>query len=197
MYQSTITLNNKGHNLGDCLLALPVCRPGDTIICDKKHWLPIGNINWKEKGKGIKINRVSSVHSTREWAKVTGRIPERFFIKEHSPDLLVYAPMVMAARKKWNKWQELINTKKPDVVIGATVGREEWIDILSKAHTVVCPDTGTAHMADALGVPKVIALYRTDMWKTFHPYWNNKYCIHKKKVEDITVAEVLEKINND
>lgn len=64
---------------------------------------------------------------------------------------------------------------------------------LNRARTVVCPDTGTVHMADALGVPCVVGLYESNMSR-HAPYWDRSHCIERRGMA-MTVEEVLEQIN--
>ncbi len=66
--------------------------------------------------------------------------------------------------------------------------------LLNRAAAVICPDTGTAHMADALGCPKVIGLYA----KHFQPLTRltgaADYCISKRSMDEITVDDVMERV---
>lgn len=66
--------------------------------------------------------------------------------------------------------------------------------LLASATVVVCPNTGTAHMADALGC-RVVGLY-ADRHRDFLPYWQRNYCIVRSRVERITPDEVLARVQS-
>lgn len=52
-------------------------------------------------------------------------------------------------------------------------------------------------MADALGVPRVVALYGQGWahFNTYAPYWNRGACLVAERMDDITVDSVMEKIH--
>ena len=54
-------------------------------------------------------------------------------------------------------------------------------------------DTGTAHMADALGVPRVVALHGQGQahFERYAPYWNRRHCVVRDTMAAITVDDVL------
>lgn len=58
---------------------------------------------------------------------------------------------------------------------------EQLVGLLSKATVVVSPDSGPAHIADAMGVP-VIGLYACTWSKRSGPYNSLAYCVDKFEV---------------
>ena len=52
--------------------------------------------------------------------------------------------------------------------------------LLQKTDILICPDTGPAHLADALGTP-VIGLYAVMTASKTGPYFSRKYCVDKYK----------------
>jgi len=58
---------------------------------------------------------------------------------------------------------------------------EQLVGLLSKASVVVSPDSGPAHLANAVGVP-VIGLYACTWSKRSGPYSSLQYCVDKFEV---------------
>lgn len=186
-----------GH-LGDVLLAMPAMRAGDNVyVSNERYRVPGLSVTWNPvSGKHPKI--VKSVHSTLAWLEFTNRPPIRHtLLGDDSKELLVLAPCVKAKAKQWHMWDHLMHRLPGHVLLTDDVDREEWMRTLNRAHTVVCPDTGTAHMADALGVPKVIALHGMGQkhFDRYSPYWDSTFCIVKDDMNLITVDDIMEKIN--
>lgn len=69
----------------------------------------------------------------------------------------------------------------------------EWMKLLASCAAVVCPDTGTAHMADFLGT-KVIGLYGVSKLDEVGPYWDRRYCIEQPGMDKITPSMVIDQI---
>lgn len=186
--------NLKYLRLGDLLLLAPALREGDTVAIDKQHRLTELPVHYTDKELGLKASAKFGQHSTDSWLEKTGRLPIRHKIREEcSRKGIVIAPDVRSYHKKWDKWNCLISFLPEATVIDNSYSRKQWVDTLNSAHTVICPDTGTVHMADALGVPKVIGLY-SGGFDIYAPYWNREYCIVKPSMEAITVQEVMDKI---
>lgn len=188
-----------GH-LGDVLLAMPAMLPGDRVIARAAHRVPGCPVDWVEPEEvpaGICVTRPATEpgrHMTDAWLLATGREPVRHELAPWRGGLTVIAPHVQALRKRWGGWDALRSHLPDAVIVGASLPRDEWMRLLARADVVICPDTGTAHMADALGVPRVVGLY-ADSKRDFLPYWNREHCVIRPVVAEITVGEVLEAVN--
>jgi len=75
----------------------------------------------------------------------------------------------------------------------------ELAAVLSKSKMIISGDSGPVHMACAVGTP-VVAIFRNDMPgkgpKRWGPRNDNSIVIEKGSLSDISVDEVLDKINN-
>ncbi|MCE7031746.1 hypothetical protein LY625_03790 [Lysobacter sp. GX 14042] len=179
-----------GH-LGDVLLAMPAMREGDAVIAQERARVPGLGVQWRAGGSGIRPVHGQGRHATDAWLLASSREPVRHTLLPDVPrDLLVIAPVVESPRRRWHGWAQLARLLGDVVWLGATEARQMWMETLNRAHTVICPDTGTAHMADALGVPKVVGLYGGAMDR-FAPYWNRAHCIERPRMA-MTPAEVAE-----
>lgn len=183
-----------GHHLGDVLLAAPAMRPGDQVVVDRKHRVPGLPVEWQDSGKGITAHAASKRHMTDAWLIATGRAPRRHRLMSERPKTrLVVAPHVASSKRQWHGWDAL-RIELPDAEwVGEKEPRCIWMALLNEAHTVICPDTGTAHMADALGCPKVIGLYGHG-FEMYAPYWNREHCVVRKGMDAITVDDVMERV---
>lgn len=191
----------RGLHLGDVLLASPAMRAGDVVIAKPEHRSPFLPVEWADAGRATVFPKLGHCHETLAWLEAASRIPVR-----HAPtltsdrDLLLIAPTVKHPAKQWpsERWRELKDALPGSVLIDGSVPRNEWIAALSQAHTVICPDTGTVHMADVLGVPNVVGLYGLGQkhFNRYHPYWTQgEKCLVQDSMTDITVTAVLEKLN--
>jgi len=106
---------------------------------------------------------------------------------------LVIAPYVKAKSKRWAGWEALQTALPHAVVVGPGLCRYGWMALLNMAHTVICPDTGTAHMADALG-SRVVGLYGA-RFHEFAPFWDRSHCVSRNGMDSITVDDVLEAVD--
>lgn len=189
-------LNLSGAHLGDVLMAMPVMRAGDVVI--SKHRIPELPVTWEPEQKGgIRADKFykRGRQNTQAWLLATGRQPMRHQLHEaRDRTQIVVAPSVSAQHKQWDKWPSLVQELTDAVIVTDEEPRHVWMETLATAHTVICPDTATVHMADALGVPKVIGLYGR-MFDMFAPFWNPKYCISKESMRAIAVNDVLEKVD--
>lgn len=181
-------------HLGDVLMALPAMRAGDSVIAQEQYRVPHVPVRWVYEGTGIAPRDLQLGHQTDAWLNATGRAPVRHqLLPEGKRFSVLIAPDVKDETRHWMGWAALQEAIPSAVVVGASWSRTVWMRALSAAHTVICPDTGTAHMADALGVPRVVALHgngRTH-FSRYAPYWSRGHCIVRDSMRDITVDDVL------
>lgn len=189
------TFDLSTQHLGDFLLALPAMRQGDRVICHPMHHF----------GPAIQVQTGRSHeplppegHKTQAWLSITGReaIRHRLMAPVSRYGVLL-APAVSSSRKAWGKWGELRSRLGRLTQVHHDDSRSMWMHALNRAEVVICPDTGTAHMADALGCPKVIALYGQgeSHFQRYKPFWSSKYCIVRDRMADITVDDVLRMVH--
>lgn len=71
--------------------------------------------------------------------------------------------------------------------------RETFADLLRQADLVIAPDTGTVHVADAMGTP-VVALYGATNPVRWAPTWCREYVVsaHPDGMGAVTVDAVIE-----
>lgn len=183
-----------GQHLGDVLLAAPAMRSGDQVVVGKQYRVPGLPVEWLDSGKGISAHTAPKRHMTDAWLLAAGRGPVRHQLLPKRPrTLFVIAPCVKSVKKRWDGWAEIVK-RIPEVWwLDGETPRQGWMNILSQAHTVICPDTGTVHMADALGCPRVIGLYGQG-FDQFAPYWNREHCVVRKGMDAITVEDVMERV---
>lgn len=183
-----------GH-LGDVLLAAPAMRPGDAVIVsDVRYRVPGLPVEWLSSGRGVSPTLRPAEHVTRSWLDVTGRSPVRHQLMPSSPKSgVVIAPSVEGDGKSWSRWGELLQRIPGAVVVTDALPRVPWMSVLALAEWVICPDTGTAHMADALGA-RVIALHGLGRahFEQYAPYWDRSHCIVRDAMDDITPDDVIE-----
>lgn len=184
-------------HLGDVLMAMPAIRPGDRVCAPQSARVPWLPVEWVDRLDGGVHERPSpGRHRTEGWLEASGRGPVRQRLWSPQPrPLTVIAPCVADERRAWHGWGELLLALPGAVVVGERTRRVDWMVLLSQAHTVICPNTGTAHMADALEVPKVVGLYGGTRLDETGPYWNHQYCIERGSMSDITVDDVLGAVN--
>jgi ADP-heptose:LPS heptosyltransferase len=181
-------------HLGDVLMAMPAMRAGDAVIARPQHRIPGLGVTWLDAGEGTYPAPYRGGHNTEQWLESTGRAPVRHTLTAaEERTLTVIAPDVAAPAKQWSRWDDLRAALPLAVVATPALTREAWMALLNRAHTVICPDTGTAHMADALGCPRVVALHGVPAnWPRCAPYWNRAHCIARESMDAITVDDVLE-----
>lgn len=185
----------RGLHLGDVLLAMPAMRIGDAVIVQEQHRVPGAPVAWLDTGTGTVRASLGHTHETRAWLNATGRAPERHQLlpppeQRHGVVLATEA----APGKRWPHWLELQRRLGPDaLVVDDSFGRAEWMAALNGALVVVCHDNATAHMADALGVPKVVVLHGMGWphYNRYRPFWNARDCIVRDTMDAITVEEVM------
>lgn len=187
-------------HLGDVLMALPAMRAGDAVVT--RHRVPGAPVEWidPEVAPPARERTYPAMrrgrHTTDAWLESTGRAPVRHRLApEADKRHIVIAPAVRAPEKQWpaDRWASLLDAIPGALYVDGDVDRAEWMHCLNIADTVICPDTGTAHMADALGCPRVIALHGVPAnWPHCAPYWDRRYCIARESMDAITVDDVLE-----
>lgn len=187
-------------HLGDVLMALPAMRRSDSVITPAQHRIPGAPVHWLDAGSAkadVKPAMVNVGHTTDAWLRAAGRDPvrHRLMPEPQGRHGVVIAPIVSAPEKQWHRWDELQAAIPEATVISESATREQWMAALNEADVVVCPDTGTAHMADALGCPKVVVLHGVSAnWPRCAPYWDRRFCIFRDSMGAITVDDVVEVI---
>lgn len=184
-------------HMGDALMALPAMRSGDRMALREQHRFPGAPVQYVDEPGGLFAFGEPGQQRTSAWLEASGRDPVRHqLMPERERELVVIAPAVAAPRKQWTRWEVLRRALPGALWIDGAACRARWMDALSRAVAVICPDTGTAHMADALGVPKVVALHGArENWPRYAPYWGREYCVVRDSMDDIQVPDVLEKVH--
>lgn len=198
----------RGAHLGDVLLAAPAMREGDSVVVSNERYtlrsLPVKWLRYMPHNDSDMLHPGAEAgeHMTEYWLRATGRTPVRHSMQIESQKTredIVLAPCVKHGSKRWHGWHALndalMKQGRHTVMIGESLPRWQWIEALALARTVVCPDTGTMHMADHIGTARVIGLQLSDLWQQHAPYWDRSNCIVRDRMDDITVQDVLEKIN--
>ena len=73
--------------------------------------------------------------------------------------------------------------------------KDNWASTIKAADVVVSVDSGAVHVADALGV-KCVSMYSDVMpVEVWHPYWDQSGVISRRRMTDITVDDILGKLN--
>lgn len=190
-------------HLGDVLMAMPAMRSTDSVMALPQHRVPGAPMAWLDPGEAVATAWPAlrrGRHTTDAWLESTGRGPvrHRLLPEPRERSGVVIAPDVAAPAKQWprDRWHALAEAlSDARVLVGAT-SRAVWMRLLSTAEAVICPDTGTAHMADALGCPRVIALHGVPgNWPHCAPYWERRYCIARESMPAIAVDDVLEMVD--
>lgn len=65
-----------------------------------------------------------------------------------------------------------------------------WPALLTRASLVVSLDTGSVHMADALGIP-VVGLYSVADPAEYGPFWQRHRCVYAPTMDALPLAQVL------
>ena len=184
--------------MGDLLMAMPAMREGDSVIANPLQQIPLP-VQWLSAGIGnVPVRLGRGKHETVAWCEAANRQPYKHVLLENRHRSgIVIAPSVVSTKRQWDKWDELLHCIPDAKVVGPDVPRAEWMEVLASAHTVICPDTGTAHMADALCVPKLIVLHGNGEmhFNRYAPYWNRSNCIVKDSMKDISVEDIMERLN--
>lgn len=197
-----------GH-LGDLLLLAPALRAGDTVHGLPEqyqlHQLPVTYDPRPCAGAWDLGHHHYGEHRTEGWLRLSGRKPVRHRLLPADPPLrsdVLVAPDSGHPARAWPHFQCLTARLRADppgyvTFVSHLLPRAQWLVELASAQTVICPNTGTAHMADALGVPRVIALYESeDSFRTCAPYWNRGHCLvaPPQGLAYLTVEHVMERL---
>ena len=190
--------------MGDILMAMPAMREGDFAVAKEQHQFGGAPVSWMSPGP-VPLAGVTwpamrrDRHTTDAWLEATARPPVRHALMPTATKHgIVIAPAVAAEAKQWpwERWGELMAALSGSRLLDEKVSRADWMRALNEAETVICPDTGTAHVADALGCPRVIALHGVPAnWPHCAPYWDRRYCIARDSMAEITVNDVLEMVD--
>lgn len=188
-------------HMGDVLMALPAMREGDSVMVRARHRFPGAPVNWLLPGDVTQHGCQYPAprrgrHQTEAWLEATQRAPFRHQLLPVAKRRgVVIAPDVVALPKQWpaERWAALREALPGARVIDHKVSRDGWMHALNTAAVVICPDTGTAHMADALGCPRVVVLHGVPAnWPHCAPFWDRRYCIARDSMLAISVDDVLE-----
>ena len=193
-------------HVGDLLLLAPALRCGDVIYgLPKQHQLPQLPVTYRDTKPGVGLfdlaGHRSNEHRTQAWLRMTNRTPYKHCLfPANKQDGFVLAPCVQQKSKRWPYFDLLLARIREKyrnsyiTVIDDKTTRHQWMLDLASADTVICPDTGTAHMADALGVRRVVVLYPTKQHhQLYHTFWNqDHHLIADGDMSTITVDHVME-----
>lgn len=132
-----------------------------------------------DKGKRVLIISACSSHKLRNWSAERYAKLADYAISEYSMQVILSGG---PSEIELNMAQDIIAKMQHQVL--NLVGKdtlEQLLGLLSKATAVVSPDSGPAHIANALGVP-VIGLYACTWSKRSGPYNSLEFCVDKFEV---------------
>lgn len=153
------------------------------IQADKPLWnIPITenakefSEKYIEKNKQVLIISACSSHKLRNWtAERYAKIADYAITKYQMQVVLSGGPSELEV-KMAEEISSLMIHKALNLVGKDTL--EQLVGLLSKAAVVISPDSGPAHLANAVGVP-VIGLYACTWSKRSGPYNSLGYCVDK------------------
>jgi len=129
-----------------------------------------------DKNKQLLIISACSSHTLRNWqADRYAKLADYAIEKYNMQVILSGGPADIEINMAH---QIALSMKYPALNLVGADTLEQLIGLLSKAAVVVSPDSGPAHIANALGVP-VIGLYACTWSKRSGPYNSLKYCVDK------------------
>lgn len=211
-------IDASGYHLGDMLLLAPALRAGDMVYnCPPEYRpplpiavsyaLPRTPVPQIARRNRAWIDAHPDMHATRAWLTRLKRTPRDHMLRlprcPRPVINVVLAPAVRDAERRWPHWDGLIASLHEaginPTLLSGQASRTLWMETLAQADAVVCPDTGTAHMADALGVPRVVSLHVTERaLRRYGPYWSRAAWSLVAPVggslADITPAHVMERL---
>ena len=132
-----------------------------------------------DKGKRVLIISACSSHKLRNWSAERYAELADYAISEYGMQVILSGG---PGEIDLNMAQDII--AKMQHHVANLVGKdtlEQLLGLLSKATVVVSPDSGPAHIANALGVP-VIGLYACTWSKRSGPYNSLEFCVDKFEV---------------
>lgn len=211
-------IDARGYHLGDMLMLTPALRAGDMVYnCPPEYRPPLPIVlNYMPHNAPMspvalrvrsKVEASQHLHKTHSWLRALNRTPRDHMLRKVVPDAppanVVLAPAVRDDRRRWPHWDMLIVALHErginPTLLSGQASREDWMRTLAAADAVVCPDTGTAHMADALGVRRVVSLHTSaNSLRRNAPYWSrgawSLVAPEGGTLADITPAIVMERL---
>jgi len=132
-----------------------------------------------DKNKPILIISACSSHKLRNWFADRYASLAEYAIEQYGMQVILSGG---PSELEINMAEEIIdNMKSPVLNLVGKDTLEQLVGLLSKAAVVVSPDSGPAHIANALGVP-VIGLYACTWSKRSGPYNSLHYCVDKFEI---------------
>lgn len=128
--------------------------------------------------KTLIISACSS-HKLRNWSARKYAQLSDYAVERYDMQVILSGGPADIEIEMANEILSLMNTRALNLVGQDTL--EQLVGLLSKATVVVSPDSGPAHIANALGVP-VIGLYACTWSKRSGPYNSLNYCVDKYEV---------------
>lgn len=211
-------IDASGYHLGDMLMLAPALRAGDVVYNAQPEYrppLPIA-VSYALPGtptpifarrRRAQVDARSDLHLTAGWLRALKRTPRDHLLRAPRSARpianVVLAPAVGYPQRRWPHWDMLIAALHEaginPTLLSGQAPRQLWMDTLASADAVVCPDTGTAHMADALGVPRVVSLHVNPLAiRRNGPYWSRgAWSLAPPpggELADITPAHVMERL---
>ncbi len=129
-----------------------------------------------DENKKVLIISACSSHKLRNWSADRYARLADYAIEQYGMQVILSggpAEIEVNMAKKI-----IINMKNKPLNLVAKDTLEQLVGLLSKATVVVSPDSGPAHIANALGIP-VIGLYACTWSKRSGPYNSLDYCVDK------------------
>jgi len=129
-----------------------------------------------DKSKPVLIISACSSHKLRNWVAERYAKLADYAINQYGMQVILSGgpaelEMNMAKDITSNMHNQPLNLVGKDTL-------EQLVGLLSKATVVISPDSGPAHIANAIGVP-VIGLYACTWSKRSGPYNSLEYCVDK------------------
>ena len=132
-----------------------------------------------DKDKPVLIISACSSHTFRNWVAERYAILADYAIDKYNMQVILSGG---PAKIEVDMANEILSHMKHSALnLVAMDTLEQLVGLLSRATLVVSPDSGPAHLANALGVP-VIGLYACTWSKRSGPYNSLHYCVDKFEV---------------
>jgi len=156
------------------------------LKADEPHWdMPLTENaiqfadKYIDKSKRVLLISACSSHKSRNWSAECYAKLADYAIAEYGMQVILSGG---PSEIELNMAQDIVAKVQHRVL--NLVGKdtlEQLLGLLSKATVVVSPDSGPAHIANALGVP-VIGLYACTWSKRSGPYNSLEFCVDKFEV---------------
>ncbi|MFK5947612.1 MAG: glycosyltransferase family 9 protein [Methylococcales bacterium] len=144
-----------------------------------------------EENKHVLIISACSSHKLRNWSALKYAKLADYAIEHYGMQVILSGGPSDIEVEMANEILTLMRSKALNLVGKDTL--EQLVGLLSKATVVVSPDSGPAHLANAVGVP-VIGLYACTWSKRSGPYNSLEYCVDKF---ELAAQKYLNKSAND